>query len=42
MQAVRYHGPRQPFRLEEVDRREPGEHVIARFRLKAEVKTSSA
>ncbi len=24
MQAVRYHGPRQPFRLEEVDRREPG------------------
>ncbi len=24
MKAVRYHGPGQPFRLEEVDRREPG------------------
>jgi alcohol dehydrogenase, propanol-preferring len=24
MKAVRYHGPGQPFRLEQVDRREPG------------------
>ena len=24
MRAVRYYGPEQPFRLEEVERREPG------------------
>lgn len=31
MKAVRYHGPGQPFRLEEMDRREPGtEEVLVR------------